>query len=235
MNIDYALRAAQNITNLSPFEEGALISNPDFRDRVTRHFNTLYGEGAALEIVVNGSDLSVWWVIPRESTKHFTQEDLHQSEIQSKIITTSPAVAILLDLQKNKISLEDIKWREFEEIVAELLEDAGYKVLLKGGSKDGGADVIAELDDKFFGKITSVWQAKRSKNRIALSCVKELADTRHQFNVNKGVIVTTSYLTRGALERIEKDHLFLHKCERPKLLEWISNYKKIHHIPGGRT
>lgn len=67
----------------------------------------------------------------------------------------------------------------------------------------------------------SVWQAKHTKNKVQLRVVRELADTTREFRASKGIIVTSSYLTKGALERIERDRYTLGKIDRDELLEWL--------------
>ncbi len=160
-----------------------------------------------------------------ESKQAYAVRDLVNQDSKSEIITVSPSVAILLALQEKKINLEDVHWRTFEEIVAELLIGDGYDVTLTRGTKDGGVDILAERIVPRIGPILSVWQAKKQKKGVGIECVRELADTRNEFKASKGVIVTSSYLTNGALKRIERDKYILEGCDKPQLLSWISNYK----------
>jgi hypothetical protein len=113
MKINYALRAAQNIQNLSIHEEAALISSSDFRERVARHFKILYGDKSELEIETSGSKLIVRWFIHRDNFRSFTPSDLQKKDIKSEIIISSPSVSILLALQERKICLEDLKLEIF--------------------------------------------------------------------------------------------------------------------------
>jgi restriction system protein len=91
------------------------------------------------------------------------------------------------------------------------------------GSKDGGVDVVAVKDIGAGGFFKTLWQAKKQsiKNKVGISVVRELADTRHEFGASKGIIVTSSYLTRGALERINRDKYILGKVDRKDLDAWI--------------
>jgi HJR/Mrr/RecB family endonuclease len=114
-----------------------------------------------------------------------------------------------------------------EEIVAELLAKDGYEVSIQGGSNDKGADILAEKEIPGVGRMLSVWQAKKTRNRVGIEVIRELADTRNEFKASKGLIVTSSYLTRGALERIERDKYILGGVDRKRLLEWICNYPKM--------
>ena len=76
------------------------------------------------------------------------------------------------------------------------------------------------------GLCAAVWQAKKPqnpKNKDGLGVVKELADTRRMRQANKGVIATTTYLTKGALQRVAQEEYLLGKCDRDDLLGWLKN------------
>jgi restriction system protein len=53
------------------------------------------------------------------------------------------ARSILRELSQQKKCLQDLSWRDLEEIVAEMLRDLGLKVTVTKRSRDGGRDVIA--------------------------------------------------------------------------------------------
>lgn len=74
----------------------------------------------------------------------------------------------------------------------------------------------------------SVWQAKKLHpgNKVELSVIRELADTRQKQNASKGIIVTSTYLTRGALNRVAEDRFLLGKIDRDDLLQWIQRVKR---------
>lgn len=59
-------RCVNNIANLSPFEEGALIGSAAFREAVKMAFFEKYGSGSELYIETDGKNhLSVSWNIPK--------------------------------------------------------------------------------------------------------------------------------------------------------------------------
>ena len=117
-----------------------------------------------------------------------------------------------------------MSWREFEKLIATLLEKDGYTVELMQGSKDGGVDVVAVKEMGPNGYFKALWQAKKKGigNKVGISVVRELADTRQQFGASKGIIVTSSYLTRGALERVNREKYLLGKVDRSDLAAWIN-------------
>jgi len=142
---------------------------------------------------------------------------------QIRVAQFSPSFALLRELQRRPSFIDSLTWRQFEKLIATLLERDGYTVELMQGSKDGGVDVMAVKDQGAAGYFKTLWQAKKQsvKNKVGISVVRELADTRHEFGASKGIIVTSSYLTRGALERIERDKYILGKVDREDLDSWI--------------
>ncbi|SLK07482.1 restriction endonuclease [Novosphingobium mathurense] len=153
----------------------------------------------------------------------FTSEALADPTSLSSLALFAPSVGLLERVQRKLISLDDLSWREFEHLISEMLAADGYQVELMRGSKDGGVDVVAIKDLGATGLFKAVWQAKKHRidRKVGLSLVRELADTRLEHQASKAMIVTTSYLTRGALERVERDRFLLGKIDRSELDDWI--------------
>lgn len=158
----------------------------------------------------------------RKSTKISIGND-KRPKIAESVQIHAPSLSILLGLFRQKIDLDRLEWRQLECLLAELLKAEGYDVQLGKGSKDGGADIVTERHFPTIGFVRTVWQAKhlRGGGKVGLAFVRELADVRNEFQATKGIIVTSSYLTRGALERVRRDEYQLGKCERPELEQWI--------------
>lgn len=135
----------------------------------------------------------------------------------------APSLVALRRLFSKGVDLGKINWRELEEIVGELLSLDGYNVEVGRGTKDRGIDVLASKVLPHVGLLRTVWQAKHLKpgNKVALKTIRELADIRDKAGATKGIIVTTGFLTAGALQRIRQDAYCLEKVERPELEDWI--------------
>ena len=139
----------------------------------------------------------------------------------------SPSFELIQRLIRGRATLEELSWRAFEKLIADLLEADGYDIELMRGTKDGGVDVIATLDLGAAGCIKSLWQAKKySKNKVGLSAVRELADTRAEHKASKAILVTSTFLTKGALDRIERESFLLGKVDRNDLNKWLMRYAK---------
>ncbi len=94
--------------------------------------------------------------------------------------------------------LQRIDWRQFERVVARILEHMEWQVTLSGGAKpDGGADILARKN----GEIAVV-QCKHWKNtQVQVKVVRELLGTKASagFAAHEAVLFTSSTLTDDAL------------------------------------
>ena len=144
--------------------------------------------------------------------------------IQPNWVDKSPtALMLAADLLKNGRLLSELHWREFEKLIATLLEQSGWNVELTRGSKDGGIDVVAIKDDPALGKIKSLWQAKKYRlgNKVELRDVRDLSAVRDEQKATKAVIVTTSHLTKGAIDWIRRDEFCLEYREKADIEKWV--------------
>jgi restriction system protein len=163
--------------------------------------------------------------LDRTVLESLSTEQIDDGPSVQPLIVCSPSVAILIALRQRKITLSDIRWRDFEEIVAELLRTDGFEVALQRGSRDDGYDIIARATLKAAGSVVTLWQAKHlTHGKVEVTAVRELADVRQQYGANKAMIVTSSYLTRGALARIEREKFLLGKRDRDEVVRWIDAY-----------
>ena len=170
--------------------------------------------------------------LAREPEQHEVLEhpeaELALPETRERIVIYSPSLLLLEKLRTQHISLHDLTWRQFEEVIAELLIQDGFTVDLGRGTKDDGKDIVAVKEVRGFGLVMSVWQAKKHNvgKKVGVGVIRELADTRNELEASKGVIVTTTSLTRGALKRIEQDRYLLHKVDGDDLLTWIQQTRQ---------
>lgn len=91
---------------------------------------------------------------------------------------------------------------QFERLVGEFLEAKGFddvKVTTRK-THDGGIDGRCRIP---FVKLTVAFQAKKWKNDIGVSPVRELAGVVANENFDRGVFVTTSRFTAGAKEEYD--------------------------------
>jgi Restriction endonuclease len=98
-------------------------------------------------------------------------------------------------------NLIDLSPGEFEVFVTNLLRKMGYKAETTRLTADGGIDVWASNDNLFTGgKIIVQCKRYSENNMVGEPVLRELFGLIHAHGVNKGVLVTTSSFTRGAMK-----------------------------------
>jgi len=117
--------------------------------------------------------------------------------------------------------------RRFEELVARLLHQFGYRVRLGPGSKDRGVDVVAERDTDFGPELVLV-QCKRYafENRVGEPFVKQLYADVTKEEATRGLVVTTSAFTSDALKYIEAIRYRVSGADFKMLKEWFTRVRR---------
>ena len=139
-------------------------------------------------------------------------------------LATAPAALLLAgDLLRAGRLLSDMPWRKFEEMIGALLETEGWSVKVTQQSRDGGIDVVATKNDSVLGSVKAVWQAKRygPKRIVRLNEVRELSAVVDMQRATKGVIVTTSRLTKDAIDWIRRDTYRLDYKDARRVESWV--------------
>ena len=105
-------------------------------------------------------------------------------------------IASTLDTRPN---LMDLNPFEFENLVSNLFSKMGLETKQTRSSKDGGVDAVAfDTRPILGGKI--VIQAKRYKNTVGVSAVRDLYGTMLNEGASKGILVATSSYGPDAYE-----------------------------------
>jgi pyrimidine deaminase RibD-like protein len=138
-------------------------------------------------------------------------------------------VRILKSVAADANRLLTLTPREFEVFTAELLERLGYSnVVIGQGSKDGGVDVTAYISHAL-GAERVIVQCKRHalEHKVGEPIIKQLLADVGLHHAARGLIATTSYLTRGARVLVEQEQHRLsaldHDTIRQLLREPASN------------
>ena len=88
-------------------------------------------------------------------------------------------------------NLMELTPSEFESLITNLFQKMGLETRLTQASRDGGVDCVAyDTRPIFGGKV--VIQAKRYKNTVGVSAVRDLFGTVQNEGASKGILVTTS-------------------------------------------
>jgi len=96
-------------------------------------------------------------------------------------------------------NLMDLTPGEFESLITNLFERMGLDTRLTQASRDGGVDCVAwDPRPIFGGKV--VIQAKRYKNTVGVSAVRDLFGTLQNEGASKGILITTSGFGKSSFE-----------------------------------
>jgi restriction system protein len=97
-------------------------------------------------------------------------------------------VLATLDTRPNLMELTP---KEFESLITNLFEKMGLETRQTQASRDGGVDCVAYDSRPIFGGKVVI-QAKRYKNTVGVSAVRDLFGTMQNEGATKGILVTTS-------------------------------------------
>lgn len=142
-----------------------------------------------------------WWF----AVRRFSSGDEKGS---NSSISLGSAVLRELDLAGEAEPLSDVsdyltvKYSErnkvhpgvFEDVVASIYSDLGYKAVTTSRSRDDGVDVFLERD----GAVCGV-QVKRVRGKIGAEPIRALTGSLALAGLTEGVFVTTSRFTQGAV------------------------------------
>lgn len=109
------------------------------------------------------------------------------------------AEANVLSTLDQRPNLMELTPGEFESLITNLFERMGLETRLTQGSRDGGVDCVAYDPRPIFGGKVVI-QAKRYKNTVGVSAVRDLFGTMQNEGASKGILVTTSGYGRAAFD-----------------------------------
>src|SRR6201999_1377353 len=107
--------------------------------------------------------------------------------VDARFVTETDALS-LLDQRPNLMELTST---EFEFLIQNLFATMGLDTKQTRPSRDGGVDCVAYDPRPIFGGKVVI-QAKRYKNTVGVSAVRDLFGTLQNEGASKGILVTTS-------------------------------------------
>jgi restriction system protein len=112
---------------------------------------------------------------------------LEFSMVDPRFVTATDAISAM----ENRPNLLDLTPMQFEALIQNLFEKMGLEARQTQASRDGGVDCIAYDNRPIFGGKVVI-QAKRYKNTVGVSAVRDLYGTLQNEGASKGILVTTS-------------------------------------------
>lgn len=124
--------------------------------------------------------------------------------VDKRFIQTSDVLSAL-DQRPNLMELTP---GDFENLITNLFSKMGLETRLTRASRDGGVDCVAwDMRPVVGGKV--IVQAKRYKNTVGVSAVRDLYGTVVNEGAAKGILVTTSGYGKSSFDFIENKPLEL--------------------------
>jgi restriction system protein len=144
----------------------------------------------------------------------------------TRIAVVDANAALVEKLRADPATMRQLSSRQFEEVVAELLSQQGYEIELTPLSGDGGFDMFAARREGL-GKFLFLVECKRytPPNKVGVSIVRELHGVVHEKRATAGVLVTSSFFTRGAKDFQERSPYQLKLHDYIALQQWLGILK----------
>ncbi len=124
-------------------------------------------------------------------------------------------------LASNSEEMGRIHWRNFERLTTEFFRRQGYEVDLGTGTKDGGVDVRVWTDkDSKTGPPLMLIQCKRYKDVVGIETVKAFWSDVHFEGAEKGLIATTSSVSRDSKKLCDVRKWPMSFAEAAEIQKW---------------
>lgn len=150
--------------------------------------------------------------VQRRSVTLLTNPELTEKIelVRPRILTLNKNLADAI--RTNPSRLDALSPDQFEEFIAELFEEQGYRVTLTKKSRDGGVDVIAEKKDIIDFSVLAQCKKYASHRPIGAHVIREMTGVLDINKATAGAIFTTSRFTPAAIQeaRMIRHKLSLH-------------------------
>ncbi len=120
----------------------------------------------------------------------------------------------------NPSDLDALSFREFEELVAAILESFGWQVSLTPATKDGGYDMLAIHQAAPGLEVSWIVECKHYSHPVGVEIVRGLYGVRDSLSIACAALVTTAHFTKGAIDFANNRPIKL--IDRAGLLKWVS-------------
>lgn len=158
-------------------------------------------------------DTSREFVVPQRPYKYVDEESLPISELmilpEPEIVLISDWRSVISRINRDHAELYNLSWKKFEDLMAHVLEEHGWKIIPMGYTKDGGIDILAVRKVAPGVEFTMMVQCKKySHNRkVGVSVTKDVWATKWEKGLHHAMIATTSFFTKGAKKKAVSWHL----------------------------
>lgn len=216
--VDQERAVLSNVPSKGDSAHSFLVESDNGLDSLVGHFERLWRSA------ISGTDIEI----------------VHEDLLQSSIPTIGSQIAefssrrwddLILRLSEQPRSVYQLPPREFEELIAELISREGFGVQLTQATRDGGRDILATLNSQF-GQHLYLVECKRysEENPLSVRIVREFYGVISQSHAVSGMLVTSSFYTKPALQFASTIRMRMVLKDFRDLSAWI----KQHASKGGR-
>lgn len=128
----------------------------------------------------------------------------------------------------NPEELEKIEWRQMERLIADILDEIGYKVELTSGSNDGGKDIIFRCKNTHNNK-SYIIEIKHwaSRQKVGYSYIRKFLNVIINEEREKGLFLSTYGFCDNAFETFTEFEMEkLEYAEKEKIIKLCGMYRK---------
>ncbi|MCC6989680.1 MAG: restriction endonuclease [Acidobacteria bacterium] len=161
--------------------------------------------------------------LPRDEQNEPTESQLH-TLTPPPIVVVSEWREIVSQIGAGSLKLTDLGWRQFEDLVARLLEQFGWEVTPMGYTKDEGVDIVAVRKVSPDINFSMMVQCKRYSDarKVGVEVVREVWSVKWAQGFQQAMIATTSSFTRGARHQATEWKLELRDSD--VIREWCAHH-----------
>lgn len=211
--IEFAIELNVKPTVLIEQFEAAGVTGLSPQDRITENHKNLLLE--ALRAKGRGEK--------RKSDVLYEQKLI----LPSQRIVVEDINAELLDyLSRHPEFMHELSPRKFELLIAKLFSDHGFDVEVTPATRDGGYDIFAKLRNPVTCFVALVECKKYSRDRrVGVEVVRGLYGVTEMNGANQGLVVTSSFFTRGAVEEKARIGSKMELRDYNALSTWLRFYR----------
>lgn len=195
-------------------------------------FKTFASPGAALEDlgatratreVLLADPAASGPLLSRSLPNLFLVSDTETIEVAPSILAAADSLARVLSREPE--SIYQLPPRSFEELIAGLIDDMGWEVVLTPQTRDGGRDIIALLNNEL-GRHLCLIEAKRyaANRKVGVDLVRTLYGTVTHEEATSGLLVTTARFSKEAQAFASQHTNRLGLKDYEDVLQWIRKY-----------
>lgn len=158
--------------------------------------------------------------------KLFSSEELeNSSELQISLKEVNEE--LIAYLAKHPEYIHSLHHRKFEELIAEIFRNKGYKVTLTPQTRDGGKDIIAVYNSPF-GHQMFIVECKKYKedHKVGVELVRGLYGVKSSERYTQAILVTSSTFTEDAKKFVKPLEYELALKDFEDVKKWCAEYSK---------